>query len=101
MPAAVFLSEWKISRHSPKHRLVLVGMKHKHKACTRTNNQKYAAAVFLSEWKISRHSPKHRLVLVGMKHKHKACTRTNNQKYAAAVFICQNGRYQDIYPSTG
>ena len=67
MPAAVFMSEWKISRHLPKHRLVLVGMKHKHKACTRTNNQKYAAAVLLSEWKISRHLPKHRLVLVGIK----------------------------------
>ena len=26
---------------------MLVGMKHKHKACTRTNNQKYAAAVFV------------------------------------------------------
>ena len=75
---------------------MLVGMKHKHKACTRRNNQKYAAAAFLSEWKISRHSPKHRLVLVGMKHKHKACTRTNNKKYAAAV-----RRYQDIHPSMG
>ena len=25
---------------------MLVGMKHKHKACTRTNNQKYAALFF-------------------------------------------------------
>ena len=66
--------------------------KHKHKACTRTNNQKYAAAVLMSEWKISRHSPKHRLVLVGMKHKHKACTRTNNQKYAC----CFDIRMEDI-----
>ena len=95
--AAVFCSEWKISsRHSPKHRLVLDGMKHKHKAYTRRNNKKYAAAVCLSGWKISRHSPKHRLVLVGMKHQHKAYTRTNNTKYATAV-----GRYQDIHPSTG
>ena len=35
-----------ISRHSPKHRLVLVGMKHKHKACTRTSTSKICAAVF-------------------------------------------------------
>ena len=62
-------------------------MKHKHKACTRTNNQKYAAAVFMSEWKISIHSPKHRLVLVGIKDNHKACTRTNNKKYTAAIFF--------------
>ena len=65
--AADFISEWKILRHSPKHRLVLVGMKHKHKACARTNNQNYAAAVFMSDWKRSRHLPKHRLVLVGIK----------------------------------
>ena len=61
-------------------------MKRKNKACTRTNNKKYAAAFFMSEWKISRLLPKQRLVLVGMKHKHKACTKINNQKYAAVVF---------------
>ena len=70
---------------------MLVGMKHKHKACTRTNNQKYAAAVFMSEWKISRHFPKHRLVLVGMKHKHKTCTRTND-KNMPLLFV----RIEDI-----
>ena len=48
MPLLFFMSEWKISRLLPKQRLVLVGIKHKYKACTRINNQKYAAVVFKS-----------------------------------------------------
>ena len=67
-------------RHLPKHRLVLVVISHKHKACTRTNIHHYIPAVLL-KLMTSRHLPKHRLVLVVTNHKHKACTITNIQLF--------------------
>ena len=49
-------------RYSPKHRLVLADTSRQHKACSRTNYQRYP--YLYSKLMTERYSPKHRLVLL-------------------------------------